>query len=619
MCGIVAIWQKNNELADPDVLTRMRDRLTSRGPDDAGIWINNNIGLAHRRLSILDVSQLGHQPMVDEETGSVIVYNGEVYNFREIRKDLQARGIQFKSQTDTEVVLKAYREWGSDCLNRFVGMFSFAIWDVSRQGLFIGRDRLGIKPLYYHLGKGVLLFASRLKALLAYPRCPRQIDTEALGLYLDMGFVPAPWSILKDIRKLQPGHYLWIDNKHVEDRCYWSIDNVPINGALKNAPHEALVDQLESLLKDSVRSRMISDVPLGSFLSGGIDSSVVTAMMASCSGCPPKTFTIGFKEKDYNEADDARQISHILGTEHYEKVMQTEDLLELLDDIKEHYDEPFADSSSLPTMMLSRFSRKHVTVCLSGDGGDELFAGYRQYHILSYLKYGFHLPDFLRSGIGRLLAKTGQHRAILLGHSLCQKDLLGSFSYIRSVIKDFQRNKLVQSDGVNMEYLFRSRSKHFPEVDSVSEMSRLDIAYYLADDILQKVDVASMSVGLEARIPILDHRVVEFALSMPIGLKWHYRGGKRLLKDVLARYIPLTYFKRPKTGFEVPLNDWFRGQLKEMIQDELSLSAIKQFGLLNPDKVQTLVSLHLSGKRNTHPILWSLLSLLQWNKQLKKF
>jgi asparagine synthase (glutamine-hydrolysing) len=619
MCGIAGILHTNNEAVDRDTLIQMRDRMVSRGPDDAGLWTDSNVGLAHRRLSILDISELGHQPMVDEQTGSVIAYNGEIYNFRQIRKQLVDEGVFFASQCDTEVVLKAYRVWGTNCLDRFNGMFAFAIWDANKRAFFLARDRVGIKPLYYYLSTDLLLFASRLKALLAHSDCPRQIDPEALGLYLDLGFVPAPWSIFQNVRKLEPGHFLWVEAGAIHNECYWSANDTPIDESLRTAPEEELTERLETLLRESVDMRMISDVPLGAFLSGGVDSSAVVAMMSNCSSMRPRTYTIGFREDDYNEADFARETSRILGTEHHESVMGKDELIDLIDDIKEHYDEPFADSSNLPTMMVSRFAREHVTVCLSGDGGDELFAGYPQYRILSVLRHGFNLPKPIRRGLGHLLTKTGNHRRILLGNSLLQGDVLGSFAYIRSISKDFEKCDLDGSEGLNAESLFRSSIRDMPTTDAVSQAGRLDLRYYLVDDILQKLDVASMSTSLEARVPILDHRVVEFALSLPICFKQSGKASKRILKSVLSKYMPENTFARPKSGFEVPLADWFRGPLREMLQDGLSEARVSQFGMLNVKTVRRLVDLHLSGRRNTHPMLWALLSVMNWSDRLKRW
>jgi len=618
MCGVVGVWHTNGEPVDEAVLARMRDRLVTRGPDDAGIWTNQSIGLAHRRLSILDLSDRGRQPMEDEETGSLIVHNGEVYNYPEIRHELESKGVTFRSETDTEVILKSYRQWGPACLDRFIGMFAFAIWDAPKRGLFIARDRVGIKPLYFHAADGFILFASRLKALVAHPKCPREIDSEALALYLDLGYVPAPWSILKNVKKLQPGHFLWIDSQAVQDECYWSIDDFQTDSSLEKASDEEMTDRLEALLKDSIERRLISDVPLGAFLSGGIDSSMVVALMAQTGGQRPKSFTIGFEEEWYNEAGYARKIAEHLGTEHYEETMRSADLLGLIDDLQEHYDEPFADSSALPTMMVSRFARRHVTVCLSGDGGDELFAGYPQYDIIDGIRKASFFPHFARKLIGGALSRIQNHRFAMLGHCLMKPDLISSFSYIKSITKDYNRGGLFGNDGPSAETLYRARAETLPQLDPVSQMARLDVCYYMTDDILQKVDVASMSASLEARVPILDHRIVEFSLSLPISFK-RRRSGKWILKQVLNRYVPRELVSRPKAGFNVPLNEWFRGELRERLQDELSPQRIKDFGFLDSEAVRNLIDLHFSGRRNTHPILWALVCLLLWSDQLKRF
>ena len=617
MCGIVGCWQKDDTKVDSEMIVKMRDTMVTRGPDDEGIWVNGAIGLGHRRLSILDLSSKGHQPMASECGRFIIVYNGEVYNFREIRSELMSSGYRFQSNSDTEVVLKAYMHWGEKSVDRFVGMFAFGIWDVEKQCFFLARDRMGIKPLYYYMGNKVVLFASRISALLTHADCPKDIDIDALGLYLQIGFVAAPWSIIKGVKKLQPGHYAWIDMEGVREHCYWSINTITIDNSLNRTSEDENVERLDFLLREAVKLRLISDVPLGAFLSGGIDSSVVTAIMCQLSSKSPKTFTIGLKDSRYDESGYAMEISKHLGTDHYEYIIDSSDLLQLLDDNTIHYDEPFADFSSLPAMMVSRLSRKQVTVCLSGDGGDELFAGYHYYSILSKLQYLYYLPPFLRKTSGRIISLVKNHNFSLLGQSLCQANVIESFAFMRSMIKDYGQETILEGETLSIKDLFTQRSKLFSQLDDVSRVCRLDAAYYLADDILQKVDVASMSVGLEARVPILDHRVVEFAMSLPMKHKLHRGQSKYLLKKVLSRCVPPRLFERPKGGFTLPLREWFRGELKEMIQDELSPSRVRDFGYLKPEGVKRLLDLHLSGQRETHPMLWLLMSLLRWNEQVR--
>ena len=602
----------NDKAVEFDILIRMRDRMYTRGPDDSGIWIDGPVGLGHRRLSILDLSSLGQQPMVDEEYRTVISYNGEVYNFRELRQELERQGVRFRSNTDTEVILQAYIAWGKACVERFIGMFALAIWDARRQVMFLARDRLGIKPLYYFVNNNMLIFASRLGALLAHPECSREIDAEGLSLYLQMGFVPAPWSILKGVRKLRPGHTLYVDRNGLKEHCYWSIDNIELDETLVTKCNAELEEQLDELLRDSIKLRLISDVPIGAFLSGGIDSSTVVAIMQQVANSQVKTFTIGFTENQYDESRYARKIAKHLGTQRHESIFGTNDLLGYIEDMTKHYDEPFADWSSLPTMMLSRFARQYVTVCLSGDGGDELFAGYHYYKHMRRITKFHRLPKQIRKLASILLSKSGKHSYMLGAAALREDSWLGAFAFMRSMAKDYSRDVLFQPRGFTLRDLFSERLNCFPTLDPISAVTRLDTAYYLADDILQKVDVASMSVGLEARVPILDHRIVEFAHSLPMKFKNRHGVSKWLLRRVLSRYIPQNLFDRPKRGFEVPIREWFRGELKAMIQDELAPGRIGRIGLIDSKNVQHILNLHLSGKRDTHPILWALLSLLRW-------
>jgi len=613
MCGIVGIWHKDKRPIDVQILTRMRDAMYFRGPNDSGIWVNGAIGFGHRRLSIIDLSSLGHQPMIDEESGAVIVYNGEVYNYPEIKSELENYGFRFKSKTDTEVVLKAYRKWGGACVNRFIGMFSFAIFDPQLKGIFLARDRIGIKPLYYFLGKDTFIFASRLSALMVNPACPQDIDPEALGLYLDTGFVPAPWSILKGVNKLRPGYTLWIDEKGFEINCYWDPSDIKIDTSLKD--DEEIIGKFDSLLHDVIKRHLISDVPLGAFLSGGTDSSLVAAIMSRYTKTPPETFTIGFKEKRYNESAYAKNIAEYLGTKHNERIMQSNDLLSLLDKNTFYYDEPLADCSTLPTMMVSQFAKENVTVCLSGDGGDELFAGYHPYLILFYLRRFYNLPHSLRFILGKAIAKISSRKYAIIGESFAQKDALESFAFMRNINRG---PALLDYAAPGIKDLFWECSVNLHEFDKVTKSCRLDLAYYLPDDILQKVDVASMSVSLEARVPLLDHRIVEFALSLPLKYKLRGKDSKWLVKKVLSKYIPPKLFQRPKKGFVAPIDKWFRAELKEMVQDELSSSRIKQFGYLKPEAVKQSLDAHMSNKADTQQILWAILSLLRWNDRFKK-
>jgi asparagine synthase (glutamine-hydrolysing) len=618
MCGIVGVWHLSGNTVREELIEEMRDRLQSRGPDAAGIWTRDGIGFGHRRLAIIDLSPLGNQPMKDPVTGNVVVFNGEIYNFAETRSDLEALGNVFRSDSDTEVLLKAYGQWGERCVHRFVGMFAFAIWDQQRQGLFLARDRLGIKPLYYHHSSRVFLFGSRLGALAPHPWCPRDIDPDALNLYLEIGFVPAPLSIWKGVKKLRPGHTLWLDAQGLRESCYWDLDRLHPDPGLAGSSDDELAERLDILLRDAVKRRLVADVPLGAFLSGGIDSSLVVALMQAVSSRPPKTFTIGFAEPGYDESKYARAIAAHLHTDHHEEIMSARDLLSLLDTNSGHYDEPFADWSSLPTMMVSRFARRHVTVALSGDGGDELFAGYHYYPLLRRFQALFCLPAPIRRGLGTFLTMLPYHPLILAGKALHTNSTTDCFRFMRSMIKDFPRERLISAGATDLRTLFADRAKRFSLRDPVDIATRLDLAYYLPDDILQKVDVASMAFSLEARVPLLDHRVVEFSQSLSRRQKLRHGSTKHLLKKVLARYLPAELFERPKSGFCVPLREWFRGELRTPLLDELSPNRIRAFGFLHPDGVAELINLHLSGKRDTHPTLWTILALFRWQSHIDR-
>lgn len=611
MCGVAGFWNLDGSAAYESLAKVMRDRLRSRGPDDEGVWVRADVALAHRRLSIIELSSAGHQPMADDR-GCVLTYNGEIFNFLEIRRELERAGRVFRTRTDSEVILAAYQQWGQRCVERFVGMFAFAIWDEPRGGIFLARDRLGKKPLYYfHSPRNTFAFASRLGALVLHPECPRDIAPDALALYLEAGYVPAPMAMLAGVRKLRAGHTMWVDRLSAVETCYWSVDGVQIDEDLLSRPDDA-VQRLAALIDDSVRQRLVSDVPLGALLSGGVDSAAIVAAMGRVGDSPPLTFTIGFEEAAYDESAAAAEIAQELGTRHHSRIMRSADLLALLDDHAVHYDEPFADWSSLPTMLVSKFAREHVTVCLSGDGGDELFSGYPYYGYLRRFEQVFGAPRFVRRAAGHALRSAGRHRLSLLGSALLQPDLLGAFAFMRSFEKDLGAGVMPGGDRPGMRALYAARAAKFPKMDAVSTASRLDVIYYLADDILQKIDVASMAVGLETRTPLLDHRIVEFALSIPQALKVRDGATKWPLKRVVSRSLPDRLVHRPKSGFGAPLREWFRGDLRGELRESLSPERLAVLPQLDAAAIGRLVDLHLSGKRDTHPILWSVLTLVRW-------
>jgi asparagine synthase (glutamine-hydrolysing) len=616
MCGIVGAVQVKGCRANPVALRAAADVLYKRGPDDSGIWIENNVGLGHRRLAILDVTSAGHQPMVSQDGRYVIVHNGEIYNFRELRKELDAHANNWRSESDTEVILAAYAIWGTDCLKRFRGMFAFAIWDRREKALFAARDRMGVKPFYFHHSPGRFIFASRPRALsLMDPELSREIDEQALRFYLESGYVPAPHSIYRDVGKLPPAHYLLFDGKGLQTERYWEFRDIRPDPSWEQRSESDLLDELDELISRSVRLRMISDVPLGAFLSGGIDSSLVVAKMAESSSQPIKTFTIGFEEKDYDESNHAAVVARHLGTEHHCEHLKVNDLLDLMPIFLEEFDEPFFDSSAFPTMAVSRMTRNHVTVSLSGDGGDEMFGGYHYYKIAQYLGFFFKLPELARTSIASLVGMIPKHQLKLLSAALHQPDSAAVFAFSRSIAKDFHGVLVpeVLAHTKSMRELFGAAAALFPRNLSPAEQGmRLDAAYTLPDDYLQKVDVASMAFSLESRDPLLDHELVEWAMKLPLMWKLRHGQNKYLLRRLAYRYVPRKIIDRPKMGFGVPIDDWLRGPLKQWAIDRLQDKTVYSRVPLDQSKILALFDLHASGARNVHPLLWAVLMFIDF-------
>lgn len=611
MCGICGMTT-----ADPRgllALPAMQDALRHRGPDDDGIWTDPafGVGLAHRRLSIVDLSPLGRNPM-SRDGRLWITYNGEVYNFMELRRDLESLGESFRSRTDTEVILAAYDRWGAECLARFVGMFAFGLWDSSTRRLFLGRDRLGKKPLYYAEYAGRFAFASELKSLLVDPEFPRDIDPQALDLYLRFGYVPSPFSIFRAARKLSPAHFaLWDPAaRSLKIERYWDPVALAAAGPVRIDEGEA-EEKLESLLADAVRLRMIADVPLGAFLSGGIDSSLVVAMMKEVSSSPVKTFTIRFENPEYNEADHAAAVARHLGTEHHEETCSASAMLDIVTTMSHHMDEPFADSSLIPTYAVSRMTRHHVTVALSGDGGDELFFGYPRFWFSAYLRWLLQAPRGMRNLAAGLASRVPRRNFRRAADVLRQEDV-DSYRPFVTYWANADANRMTG----------RSSSPYETYDDVTRRMSGLppelrppvlDLVTYLPEDILTKVDRASMAVSLEARSPLLDHRLVEFALQLPLDLKRQNFTSKRLLRRVLYKRVPRELVQRPKMGFGVPLSDWFRGPLRAAFEERLAGDGLAALGL-DPGPARLLWSDFKARKSNRTDLLWSLHALISWSE-----
>ncbi len=636
MCGIVGFW---GVAPEPAIAERMACRIETRGPDDAGIWTDDSAGLAvaHRRLSILDLSPAGHQPMHSPCGRYVLVYNGEIYNHQDLRSDLEREGGAFdwRGHSDTETLLAALRHWGvQGALERVNGMFAFALWDTSGRTLFLARDRMGEKPLYYGCSGDTFLFGSELKALVDHPDWQGQVDRDALALYMRHNYVPAPWSIYRGIAKLPPAHFVVIREagRDVGDPiCYWDLGRAAEQGvsASGGAP-EVLTDELDALLRDAVGRRMVADVPLGAFLSGGYDSTTVAALMQAQSHRPVKTFSIGFHEEGYNEAKHAKAVAGHLGTEHTELYVTPEEAMAVIPKLPTIYDEPFSDSSQIPTFLVSQLARQHVTVSLSGDGGDELFCGYNRY-VMGYQAWSKLrlLPRPLRGILAGVLNRAPGHALDTIQRQLPRRFQVSNLadrlpklaevlayrdgqSFYRSLVSHAKApDELVL--GSNEPDTILSRPDRLPALPELRErMMYLDMLTYLPDDILTKVDRASMAVSLEARVPLLDHRVVEFAWRVPTAYKYRDGKGKWLLRQVLYRYVPQELMDRPKMGFGVPIEHWLRGPLREWAEELLDKKRLREEGFFDPAPIRRMWQEHVSGKRRWHYYLWDVLMFQAW-------
>lgn len=616
---------------------RMADAIAHRGPDDRGDWTNQELGvaLAHRRLAVVDLSPQGHQPMVSASGRYVVVFNGEIYNFRDIRAQLAAVGMSpaWKGESDTEVLLAAFDAWGIErSLAATNGMFALAIVDLRERTLVLARDRMGEKPIYYGWQGNAFLFGSELKALLAHGNFNRNLDPDSVGLYFRFGYVPTPRSIYRGISKLRPGHFLTVSldqdrSIEISEALYWQL---PIPAPVAGRSDGALIDELESVLQDAVRIRMHSDVPLGAFLSGGIDSSTVVALMQVQASRPVRTFSIGFREGDHDESMHARAVAGILGTDHTELTVTQDDALSVVPALPQIYDEPFADSSQIPTFLLARLTRSHVTVSISGDGGDELFGGYHRYFqgrkLLSFYRA---VPRPVRSLMAQalqaipsamvdtLLRAAPRRAAVLLGG-----DRLGKLAEVMAMRDVQQLYKRLVSQWPNPAALcpgFHEPPTLVDDMDvlksmksEISWMMHIDQQTYLPDDILVKVDRATMAVALEARVPFLDHRLVEFAAQLPDDVKVRGSTGKWLLRQVLYRHLDKRLFERPKQGFGIPLAQWLRGGLRPWAESLLSREALDATGYLDADLIRDAWGAHLSGRQNLHYPLWVVLMFQAW-------
>ena len=619
MCGIAGIADVTGRPVDRALLQAMTAVQAHRGPDGEAVVCRGAVGLGHRRLAIIDLST-GDQPMASDDGRVWIVFNGEIYNFRELRRELEAAGARFRTQSDTEVILRAYEADGPACVSRLRGMFAFAILDERTRRLVLARDRVGIKPLVYSWDGCRLLFASEIKGIVEDGAVPRELDRDALGEYLTYHYVPAPRTIFASVRKLPPASTLVLplDGGAPEISRYWRLRFAPEPGIAEGE----WIERLGAELSDAVRSHMVSDVPIGAFLSGGMDSSTVVALMAEASPTPIRTFSIGFDEADFDELRFARQVAARYGTDHYELVVKPS-ALDVLPKLAWHLDEPFADSSAIPTYYVAKITREHVTVALSGDGGDENFAGYRRYaRALALGARMDRIPARLARPLLRLASRLlpigapGQAYAGLLGAGPLERYArLITYERPETLRRALSDDMADVAARVSAPASFGRLAAEGRTPDPVSTLQHIDIHTYLPDDILAKVDRSSMAVSLEARVPLLDHRLMEFVATIPSSLKLRDGTGKYLLKRAMAARLPAEILARRKMGFGVPLGTWFRGELRDMTHDLLLAPRTRQRGIFRPSWVEWLVRTHEAGRRDCSARLWALLCFELWMRR----
>lgn len=625
MCGIAGIYSKTQHFSEQKI-REMITTLQHRGPDADGIFIGENCALGHKRLSILDLSEQANQPMTSHNGRFVMVYNGEVYNYREIAAELkQNHQVDFKTSSDTEVILEAFAFYGVDFVEKLNGMFAIAIFDKQTNELFLFRDRVGIKPLYFASIDDSVYFSSELKAIKKVAKDKLSLNYEAIEHFLHVGFIPAPLSIYNKVFKLESGHFLKINAQGIEKHKYWSSFDVIAEKTITNEK-EALV-KFSDLLSSSVQYQLKSDVPFGVFLSGGIDSSLITAQATAISSVSVNTFSIGFKENRFNEAEYAKKVAKHLKTNHHEFIVTQNDALELIDELVSVYDEPFADSSAIPTMLVSKLAKKHVTVCLSGEGGDELFLGYGAYQWAKRLNNPMVSP--FKKPIAYLLenSKTrfqrhadyfkNKNQQLQYSHILSQEQYFFSTTEIQQLLTPATLKKISLQQSLFVD--FNEKLSRLPrKLNAMEKQALFDVNFYLQEDLLTKVDRASMKYSLETRVPYLDHRIIEFALNLSPDLKYKNGITKYLLKKVLFQYLPKSYFDRPKQGFAIPLSSWLKNDLYFLITDYLNEAVINKHGVVNYSEIEQLKKRYFLGEDYLYNRIWLLIVLHKFLETVDK-
>lgn len=629
MCGIIGFIDKNKNI---DTLNDMLKIQSYRGPDDSGVYFDEKSGVhfGHNRLSIQDLTSHGHQPFVSDCENYIIVFNGEVYNFKAIRTELQNLGYNFISNSDTEVILYSYKEWGIKCIDKFVGMFTFAIFDKVEDKLVLVRDRAGVKPLYYYIYEDQFMFSSEIKSFHKHPKFKKEQNLEVLPYFFQFGYIPAPFTIFKNCFKLEAGHYLElkIDNLEFKIIKYWDVTDFYLQEKFTKNEDE-IIEDIEKILDDAIDLRMVSDVPVGVFLSGGYDSSLVASILAIKQEKKINTFTIGFDDEKYNEAEHAKTIAEYLGTNHTEYYMKNSDMLDLVEKLPFYYDEPFGDSSALPTMIVSKLARQSVTVALSSDGGDEAFCGYSKYFFLNKFQNIFSNSfkrEVLKSGLNLFSADSIEYINKKLPKNLKQTNIKDKYTKFQRAINSssleemfanassyVDKNEIARFLKVSKNQELFKKWEKIRSIEFLNQMMAIDYKLFMNDDVLTKVDRATMSVSLEGREPLLDHRIIEYMARVPLDIKYKNRQGKYLLRQVLYKYLPKEIVDKPKSGFQIPLNEWLRCELKPLVLKYLDI-AIMDESIFNIEEIMQLKKRFFDGE-DIGTTIWFILMYQMWKEK----